>query len=319
MKFERSRAWSIERSYTLSASVERRGALHPLDAEALHDAYARHALLHHAGDVGELLLQLHPDRVHAVVEPGRGEVEQRQQAEREQREARAAHHEDHDHRAHLDRARDRQRHEQDDVVDLLDVGVRVRHQLTGLRLIVEGEVQPLEMRDESQADVGLHPPGQAERGVAPQPGPERLHRADSDDRGGQPQGDAGAPARDAVVDRLPREQRDRHPRRRPYEPGEDAEDHELRVGADRFLHQAPAPLAGLAPFELVGFPARGALLFRLSVVVHLERGYQRDPDAPVRFSRPVTRGRELSSGTTPTPFRRARDAPRRTRCRRRRS
>ena len=90
---------------------------------------------------------------------------------------------DDDDRGHLDRARDRQRDEQDDVVDLLDVGVRVRHQLAGLGLVVEREVQALEVRDEPHADVGLDAPRQAERGVAPQPGADRLHRADGDDRG----------------------------------------------------------------------------------------------------------------------------------------
>ena len=83
-----------------------------------------------------------------------------------------------DDRDHLDRARDRQRHEQDDVVDLLDVGVRVRHQLAGLRLVVEREVQALEMRDEPHADVGLDAPREPERGVTPQPGPDRLNRSD---------------------------------------------------------------------------------------------------------------------------------------------
>ena len=40
-------------------------------------------------------------------------------------------------------------------VDLLDVGVRVRHQLTGLRVVVEREVQTLQVRDEPHAQVGL--------------------------------------------------------------------------------------------------------------------------------------------------------------------
>ena len=48
---------------------------------------------------------------------------------------------DHDDRDHLDRARDRERDQQHDVVDLLDVGVRVGHQLAGLGLVVEREVQ----------------------------------------------------------------------------------------------------------------------------------------------------------------------------------
>ena len=78
-------------------------------------------------------------------------------AEREQREPRAAQHEDDDDRDHLDRARDRERDQQHDVVDLLDVGVRVGHQLAGLRLVVEREVQRLQVGDEPHADVGLDP------------------------------------------------------------------------------------------------------------------------------------------------------------------
>ncbi len=252
-------------------------ALQALDAETLHDAHTGDALLDDARDVGELLLQLHADRVHAVVEAGRGEVEQRQQTEREQREARAAQQQDHDDRGHLDRARDRQRDQQDHVVDLLDVGVRVRHQLAGLGLVVEREVEPLQVRDEPHADVGLDPPCETERGVAAQSGPDRLHRADPDDRGSERQGDPRAAARDAVVDRLAREQRHRHPRRGPHQPGDDPEDHQLRVGANRLLHEAPALLTGLRAFLLGRLLLGGRARFRLALVVHLERGYRARP------------------------------------------
>ena len=38
---------------------------------------------------------------------------------------------------------------------MLDVGVGARHELAGLGLVVEREVQPLEVREQALAQVGL--------------------------------------------------------------------------------------------------------------------------------------------------------------------
>ena len=247
-------------------------ALHALDAEALDDAYAGDAFLDDARHVGELLLERHADGIHAVVETRRGEVEQRQQAEREQRKARAAQHEDDHDRDHLDRAGDRQRDEQDHVVDLLDVGVRVRHQLAGLGLVVETEVQALQVRDEPHADVGLDAPGEPERGVAAESGADGLHRADGDDRGGERPRHRGITFGDPLVDRRARQDRNRYASDGPDESGDDAEDHEVRVGGDRLGHQPPALLAGPFAFCLRSFFPLGLRLFGLADVCHLDRG-----------------------------------------------
>ena len=88
------------------------------------------------------------------------------------------HDDDGDHRQD---AGDRQRDQQHDVVDLLDVGVRVRHQLAGLRAVVEREVQTLQVRDETHAQVGLDAVRELERGVAAEAGADGLHRADDED------------------------------------------------------------------------------------------------------------------------------------------
>ena len=84
-------------------------------------------------------------------------------------------HDDHDHR---DDARRGERDQDHDGLDLLDVGVRPGHQLAGLRLVVEREVQPLQVREQPLAQVGLGPQRDAERGVPAETGGHGLDHAD---------------------------------------------------------------------------------------------------------------------------------------------
>ena len=84
-------------------------------------------------------------------------------AEREQREQRVDAHEDHGDRDDRDQVRDRERDQHDDALDLLQVGVGPAHQLAGLRPVVEGEVQALEVGEQPVAQLGLGPAGLPER------------------------------------------------------------------------------------------------------------------------------------------------------------
>ena len=69
-----------------------------------------------------------------------------------------------------------------DWLDLLDVGVGARHELTGLGLVVEREVQALEVREQPVAQVGLDPVRDAERGVAAEPVPTPCTTPTSEDQ-----------------------------------------------------------------------------------------------------------------------------------------
>ena len=100
-------------------------------------------------------------------------------------------------------------------LDLLDVGVRPRHELTGLGLVVEREVQALQVREEPLAQVGLGPQRDPERGVAAEagarsPGRRRPATIASVERDHL----AAVALAHAVVDRGRREQRDRELRER---------------------------------------------------------------------------------------------------------
>ena len=140
--------------------------LHPLRAEPLHDPHARDALLDHSREVAELLLELERDGRDATGEARRGDVEERKRAQGEQRERDALQHHHDDDADEDERARRGERDEHHDLVDLLDVADRAGHQLSGLGLVVEGEVQPLEVREQALPEVGLRPVRDPEGGVA---------------------------------------------------------------------------------------------------------------------------------------------------------
>ena len=196
--------------------------------------------------------------------------------------------EDHRDRDHLDRARDRERDQQHGVVDLLDVGVGVGHQLTGLRPVVEREVQRLEVGDEPHAQVALDAPSRARTRrsggcrcttacTAPTSRIRNIQlRAAVQSAFATPWLTA-APASAGTATRADR----------PDQAGEDAEEHHPAVHAHRLAHQPPA---GLAPRACVvhGSPRR----VRHAALAHLRGheaavpaapgrgGYQRPPDDP---------------------------------------
>ncbi len=85
-------------------------------------------------------------------------------------------------------------------MDLLDVGVRVRHQLAGLRMVVKREVQPLQVRDQPHAQVRLDAQRELERGESTQARAHCLDRAGEQDEQGPLQCNGRVAFRDAVVD-----------------------------------------------------------------------------------------------------------------------
>ena len=220
--------------------------LQALRPEALHDADARDRLLDDARQVAELLLELQRDRGDAVREAGRGDVEQGQRTEGEQGEGDALRHH-HDDDGDDDEQRRREERQQDhDLVDLLDVGVGTRHQLTGLRLVVEREVQLLEVGEQPLAEIGLDPVRDAERRVAPRARAERLHRADEDDQHRVHDDRLGVAGEDALVDGCRGEERDRDLRCGPHHTGRHAADDPARLASERSANEPPPGPSRLA-------------------------------------------------------------------------
>ena len=251
-------------------------------AEALHDTHTRHALFDDARQVGELLLQREPDGIHAARETRRRDVQERQRREREQREQRTRQHEHDDDRDHRQHARDRERDQQHDLLDLLDVGVRVRHQLTGLRVVVEREVQTLQVRDESHAQIRFDAVRETERGVAAQAGADRLHDTDREDDRGPLERDIEVAGNDAFVDRLPGERGNRDARAGPHQTGQNAHPHPKVMGSNGGAHEAPSRPSILA-FVLhnaPGSPIPHATSANLTLVSGLFRGRAGVPSRP---------------------------------------
>ena len=216
-----------------------------LGPETLHDAHAGDALLDDTRQVAELLLQLERHRGDAMREARRRDAEEGQRAEREQRKRHAARHHHADHTNQDEDACGRERQQDHDLVHLLDVAVGARHQLTGLRVVVEREVQPLEMREQPLAQVSLGAIRDAERGVAPHARAGRLHRPDEDDQSGVHGGLAAVALDDAVVDRELGEQRDGDLGQGPEEAGDDAGGDPAALRAQSRSHEPPALAAQL--------------------------------------------------------------------------
>ena len=130
--------------------------------------------------------------------------------------------------------------ERQPLADLVEVGVGVRHELAGLRLVVVREVQQLEMREETGAEVGLDPVRHAERAVAAHAHADALEHADEDDQPRVLDDLAGVARHDALVDGRGDEQRDRELGARPEQRGEHAEDDPAPLGAERVSEEAPS-------------------------------------------------------------------------------
>ena len=235
----RSRAAASERSkHRVRLGLEAANLL-ALGAEPLDDTDPREALLHDPREIGELLLQGEVHRRDPVGEPSGRHVEERQCAEREQREDRVLPHHDHQDATHREHRRDGQRDEDHDGLHLLDIGVGARHELAGLGLVVEREVQPLKVREQPVAEIGLGPQRDPKRGVAPQSGADRLHDADEHHDHREPNDLAFVARPHAVVDRRGREQRDRQLGGGPDDAGGDTADDPPPLRRHRTAHEPP--------------------------------------------------------------------------------
>ncbi len=216
--------------------------LHRLGAEALDDAHPRHGLLDDLGERRRLALHAHHGRVQPRGEALRQHVEQREAAHRED----GQHHVDAEHDdgrgQHGDEVGHRERDHHHEVHDLLQVGVGPAHQLTGLRVVVVGEVQPLQVGEHAVPQGRLAPARLAERPVAAQAGEQRRDHADADDDQ-RPLGDLLLVARgDALIDRGLHQERDADLARRPRQAGDDADDQAAALGAHlRAQQRPPAP------------------------------------------------------------------------------
>ena len=190
-----------------------------LGAESLHDADAGETLLDDARNVCEFLLQREVHRRDPMRKPRGRDVEERQRAQCEDGEDHVLGQHDDEHAAHREQTRDRQRDEDDDGLHLLNIGVRPRHELTGLRLVMEREVQALEVREQPVAKIGLGPQCDTKRGVAAQPSADRLHDANRHHDEGQADDLALIAVAHAVVDRGGGQQRNRQLGRGPKHSG----------------------------------------------------------------------------------------------------
>ena len=116
----------------------------------------------------------------------------------------------------------------------------MRHELAGLRLVVEREVQPLQVREEPLAEIGLRAPREPERGVPAKPHTRALHDPDREDQQRVPQDGVAVAGDDPLVDRVRHEQRHCQLRERPHQRRDHAEHEELPVRAHGVADETPS-------------------------------------------------------------------------------
>ena len=173
--------------------------LEPLGAEAFHHPNARHRLLHHGGQLRRLLLHPHDGGADPGAEPPAEVVHERQADQGRHRQS-DVDGEQHDRRDQDgEEVRDRERDHHEERLHLLEVGVRPRHQLTGLGPVVEAEVELLQVGEEPVAQRGLGRPGHVEGEVAAHPGEDRGDDAGTEDQQ-RPEEEVAVGLLDALVD-----------------------------------------------------------------------------------------------------------------------
>jgi hypothetical protein len=193
--------------------------LHVLGTEPLDHPHAGDRLLDHGRQLCRLALDAHDVGEQAAREPGGQDVEEGQGPEREDGEDRVDGGEDDGDGQDGHRVRDGERDQHHEQLHLLQVGVGSAHELAGLGLVVEREVQALQVGEQAIAQRRLDPAGLPEREVATQPGEAgRGHRHDAEQDGPAPQG--GRVVRlDAAVDGVAHDDPGAHLGRGPRQPG----------------------------------------------------------------------------------------------------
>ena len=184
-------------------------ALARLGGERLHDAHAGDVLLHLGGQLGEALLHLLERGARAPPVAGGDEHHDGHGCERDRRERRV--HDEHRDRRQQDRQRGLQ-HEHEAVAEeeahRLQVDRRARHQLAGLLVVEERELEVLEVRVHAAAQVALDAERDAPRDEPAERGEREPHDADDEHRRGK-QLQLLLVAGADLVDRLAGEGRDR--------------------------------------------------------------------------------------------------------------
>ena len=180
----RTRPTAIRPSRSSSAFTPKRRSRR-LAAEGLHDQGGVEALVRDLGDLGaQLLGALHPRAHHLPVDDVDGE-DRREDHQAHHREQRIGEDQgddgdrDHDQRA----AGERQRGDEEPA--RLDVGVRVRQQLTGGVPLVPGQRQPEVLAGDAAAVVGQQPVAHDPGEQAPAEDADDLEDGDDEDRGGR--------------------------------------------------------------------------------------------------------------------------------------
>jgi hypothetical protein len=155
--------------------------LHGLGAKALHDAHARDGLLDHRGQIRRPGLHRHHGRMDAAREPLGEDVDERQRQERAERQSRVQGQEDHGDARGQGDVRHRERDHDDEHLHLLQVVAGPAHELAGLRLVVEADVEGLQVGEEPLPEPRLRPTGLAEGDIPPRRAQDAGHEAESDD------------------------------------------------------------------------------------------------------------------------------------------
>ena len=151
---------------------------------------------------------------------------------------------DHGHAEHGHGVGDGERDHHHEGLHLLEIGVAAAHQLTGLHLVVVGEVEALDVGEQSVAEPLLDQPCLAEGHVAAAAGEhagDQAHPGDGQGPHEQRAHVAGAvrPPFDAPVDRLLHQDADAHLADRPTQPDHDAERHAQLAGPEGVEDESP--------------------------------------------------------------------------------
>ncbi len=197
-----------------------------LGAEPLDHADARHRLLDHRGQLRRFALDGHGRHVEAAREALAHPVEEREAPQRQHRQDGVDEGQDHRHRGDGHHVGDGQRDQHDELLDLLQVGVGPAHELAGLVLVVEREVQPLEVGEQAVPQHELGPPALAERQVTAEAGEGGGDHPGTGDGQGPEQEGLAVLGDDPLVDGGPHQQRGGDladgPQQAHHDPGGDA-------------------------------------------------------------------------------------------------
>ncbi|MEZ5218607.1 MAG: hypothetical protein R2715_18945 [Ilumatobacteraceae bacterium] len=172
-----------------------------LGTEALQHPNAADGLFDHGGQLGRFLLHGHDRRMDPAGEPVRQQVDERQREQGDGGEQRIEDEQNGGDAKHGGEVGERHRDHHHEGVHLLEIGTRPGEELTGLGVIVEPDVMPLEVGEELSRSTVSH-----QRASGRRTSGETPHGA-GDDSGDHdqpdPQQDRISPGHQRPVDRNP--------------------------------------------------------------------------------------------------------------------